>query len=59
MSNQELTEIEFLDYTIRTFQPYYDRILTREDAREIANNAVGFFTTLIDFRESANMDSTK
>jgi hypothetical protein len=32
---------EFLEDTIRVFQPYYDRKLTLEDAREMMDNLMG------------------
>lgn len=38
--------MDFLDHTITTWQPYADRPLTRENAREIAHNVVGFFRVL-------------
>ncbi|PKK83706.1 MAG: hypothetical protein CVT49_07410 [candidate division Zixibacteria bacterium HGW-Zixibacteria-1] len=37
---------EFLDRTIETWQQYYARPLTREDAREIADNMTGLFNLL-------------
>ena len=40
---------EFLDETIRMFQPYSKEQLTREDAREIAQNFVGFFEVLLEW----------
>ena len=39
---------EFLDETIRVWQPYSKEPLTREDAREIAENFVGLFETLME-----------
>ena len=53
---REFTETEWLDHTIRTFQPYYKRILMREDARVITQNMVGFFKTFIDIRKSKKID---
>src|SRR5712692_689076 len=41
----------FLDQTIAVWQPYADRSLTREDAREIAHNVVGFFCVLREWAE--------
>lgn len=35
-----------LDETRRAWQPYADRELTREDAREIIHNIVGYFDLL-------------
>jgi hypothetical protein len=37
---------EYFDQTIEVCQPYSERALTREDAREIAANMVGFFQVL-------------
>jgi hypothetical protein len=37
---------DFLDQTIATWQPRAKRPLTREDAREIVTNIVGFFEVL-------------
>jgi hypothetical protein len=43
--------MDFLDQTIAVWQPYADRPLTREDAREIAHNVVGFFRVLREWAE--------
>lgn len=41
---------EFLDETIRVWQPRCpDKKLTREDAREITTNMVGFFKVLMEW----------
>ena len=40
---------EFLDKTIKMFQPHYKEQLTREDAREIIENMVGFFEVLLEW----------
>jgi len=37
---------EFLDRTIEVWQKYYSYDLTREDAREIADNMTGLFNLL-------------
>jgi len=42
---------DFLDQTIAVWQPYADRPLTREDAREITHNVVGFFSILREWAE--------
>ncbi|SRR5216683_2818461 len=42
---------DFLGQTIAVWQPYADRPLTREDAREIAHNVVGFFSILREWAE--------
>jgi hypothetical protein len=41
---------EFLDETIRVWQPKYpDRMLTRDDAREIIASMTGFFNVLAEW----------
>jgi hypothetical protein len=40
---------DFLDYTIAFWQPRLNRELTHEDARQIAENLVGFFKVLQDW----------
>lgn len=57
MPEKEMTQTEFIDYTIKTFQPYYKRPLTHEDAREITRNMVGFFRTLEDIHKSAKKNT--
>lgn len=52
MSEKELTENEFLDYTIKTFQPYCKRPLTHGDAKEITRNMLNFTRSLMDLEES-------
>ena len=42
---------DFIDQTIAVWQPYADRPLTREDAREIAHNVIGFFRVLREWAE--------
>jgi hypothetical protein len=37
---------DYLDQTIKVWQPYSKRTLTREDAQEIATNVLGFFLVL-------------
>jgi hypothetical protein len=37
---------EFLDKTIKVWQPYSKKFLTHEDAREIAKNMVAFINFL-------------
>jgi len=43
--------MDFLDQTIAVWQPYTDHPLTREDAREIAHNVIGFFRVLREWAE--------
>jgi hypothetical protein len=45
------TLMDFLDHTIDVWQPYTDRPLTREDARQIAQNVSGFFRILREWAE--------
>ncbi len=40
-------DADFLDRTIAVWQPLSPKLLTRDDAREIIENAVGFYGTLI------------
>jgi hypothetical protein len=40
---------EGLDQTIKVWQPHSERTLTREDAREITTNLVGFFRVLMEW----------
>jgi hypothetical protein len=42
---------DFLEETIRIWQPHYKQKLCREDAREIASNLTGFFETLAEWQE--------
>ena len=48
---------DYLETTRTFWQPYAERELTREDAREMAHNLIGFFTVLREWilreRESA------
>jgi hypothetical protein len=37
---------QHLDATVEFWQPLASRVLTREDAREITENVLGFFRTL-------------
>jgi hypothetical protein len=43
---------DFLDDTIAVWQPLSQRPLTREDAREITENMVGFFSVLREWAEA-------
>ena len=40
-------DITLLDQTIKVWQPHYQEPLTREDARQILENTVVFFRTLM------------
>jgi hypothetical protein len=50
--------MDFLDHTIDVWQPYTDRPLTREDAREIAQNVTGFFRILREWAEEERTAAT-
>ena len=39
----------FLDHTLEVWQPRASRRLTREDARQIAENLSGFFSLLLEW----------
>ena len=43
--------MDFLDHTIDVWQPYSERPLSREDAREIAHNVMGFVRILRQWAE--------
>ncbi len=43
----------FLDQTIALWQPCCTRTLDREDARQIIENAVGFFNVLAEWDDEA------
>jgi hypothetical protein len=40
---------DYLETTRTFWQPYAERELTREDAREMAHNLIGFFTVLYEW----------
>ena len=40
---------QFIDATLAHWQPLTDRVLTREDAREIIENVSGFFAILLEW----------
>ncbi|MCI0613814.1 hypothetical protein L0244_12590 [bacterium] len=52
---------EFLEKTIRVWQPHYKKKLTQEDAREIAQNLSGFYRILAewDAKEKAKKEDLK
>lgn len=41
---------QLIDETIEVWQPYYDKKLTDEDAREIIENVAAFFGALMGWR---------
>lgn len=48
MHRQQLSD-EFHERTIQAWQPYGDRPLTHDDAREITENLVGFVCILLEW----------
>ena len=40
----------YLENTIKVWQPHYSKVLTLEDARVIAENVIGYFELLIDWK---------
>jgi hypothetical protein len=40
---------QLIDRTLEVWQPHTSRVLTREDARQIIENIVGFFSALRDW----------
>jgi hypothetical protein len=54
------SEQDLLDETIQFWQPYYkDRTLTREDARQIRENIVGFFRVLMEWEARDRAEAAK
>ncbi len=43
------TKRQFIDRTLEVWQPRTSRALTREDARQIAENVTGFFRILLEW----------
>ncbi|MBI3623357.1 hypothetical protein HY212_04750 [Candidatus Pacearchaeota archaeon] len=41
----------YLEKTINVWQPHYDRTLTIEDAKVIAENVIDFFELLIEWKK--------
>ncbi len=52
------TKNRFIEQTLELWQQRSTRALTREDARQIIDNATGFFRTLLEW-ETAEHNSTK
>lgn len=50
--------MDFLDRTIEVWQPYSAKKLTREDAREITHNVMGFIRLLREWSEDERRAST-
>lgn len=57
------SDCDYLELTRQFWQPYADRELTREDAREMAHNLIGYFTVLREWsirdRRRARRDATE
>ena len=51
-----VSDDEFLKRTVETWQPLSEVPLTLDDAREIIENAVGFYGTLIRWAKEARRD---
>ena len=49
---------DFLDETIRIWQPHYQQKLTREDAKEIAKNLSGFYEVLAEWQERKKLQQS-
>jgi hypothetical protein len=50
---------EFLDGTIEVWQAYSHRVLTREDAREIVHNVMGFVQVLREWAEGERREERR
>jgi len=50
---------KFLEKTIQIWQPYSDKKLTLEDAREIADNMIGLFSFLIELEQKYGKEEEK
>ena len=49
---------EFVESALQTWQPRAPRLLTAEDAREIVENTVGFFTVLAEWDQGESQTDT-
>ena len=47
---------KLIDRTIETWQPRFDRELSREDARQIVENVTGFFSILAEWSRAEAPD---
>lgn len=50
---QRDTDTDFLEETLRMWQPHADGRLTDDDAREIISNVAGFFRVLVEWDRDA------
>jgi len=51
--SRKITDI--IDQTIKAWQPYYEKELTSEDAREIVTNVSDFFKILQRWKENEKL----
>lgn len=58
-ASQQRPPEDFLEETIRVWQPYSSERLSREDAREILANVSGFFRVLRAWSEEDRLDQQK
>lgn len=49
---------QFIDQTLEVWQPRTSRALTREDARQIAENVTGFFRILLEWEAAEGRAAT-
>lgn len=54
-----MTKKELTENTIAVWQPRLRRRLSSEDAREIAGNITGFFSTLVEWSRQEGCDGTE
>ena len=45
---------EYLEMTIRLWQPYSPETLTLDDAQEIADNVIGLYSYLLELKRKSN-----
>jgi hypothetical protein len=55
ISAREKEKTLFLDRTIEIWQPYFSRKISREDARQIVENATGVFKILWGWENKENL----
>ncbi len=51
------TNDHLIDRTIETWQPRFENTLSREDARQIAENVTGFFSILAEWSRAEALDT--
>ena len=50
---------EFLEKTIKVWQPYYPTPLSLEDAREIAETMTGLYVLILEFEQKYGKEETQ